>query len=86
MFEIRFNNNTIEYSNELRDALISTIDYILGRDDKTLYKLYYTYRNYTSEDLIEAIQELTDDKFELIINTIAGSNITIKQEILNLGE
>ncbi|QBX21932.1 hypothetical protein Javan636_0050 [Streptococcus phage Javan636] len=51
-----------------------------------MYKLYYTYRNYTSEDLIEAIQELTDDKFELIINTIAGSNITIKQEILNLGE
>lgn len=65
MFEIRLDEDLITCSSELRDALIETIDYILGREEPTLRELYQRYFSYTSEDLIEEIQDLTDKRLNL---------------------
>ncbi|WP_249629730.1 hypothetical protein [Streptococcus uberis] len=86
MFEIRIDDSTIEFSSDLRDALISSIDYLNGREDDSLSKLYRLYRNYSCEDLIEVIEENTDKKVELIVNTMPYSKLIVRQEFLTIGE
>ncbi|QBX18695.1 phage protein [Streptococcus pseudoporcinus] len=86
MFEVRVDNNTVEFSSDLRDALIGAIDFISGREDNSLNSLYRLYRNYTCEDLIEVIEENTDKKIELIVNTMPYSKLIVKQEFLTIGE
>ena len=83
MFEIRLDEDLITCSSELRDALIETIDYILGREEPTLRKLYQRYFSYTSEDLIEEIQELTDKRLTIIFNFPLDYRVDVKQHILD---
>lgn len=85
MFEIRIDDNTVEYSSDLRDALINAIDFVIGREDNSLNGLYQLYRNYTCEDLIEVIEEMTD-KIELVINTMPYNKLIVRQEFLTTGE
>ena len=82
MFEIRLDEDLITCSSELRDALIETIDYILGREEPTLRELYQQYFNHTSEDLIEEIQELTDKRLNLIVNLTLDARVSVTQHIL----
>lgn len=82
MFEIRLDEDLITCSSELRDALIETIDYILGREEPTLRELYQRYFSYTSEDLIEEIQELTDKRLNLIVNLTLDARVSVTQHIL----
>lgn len=83
MFEIRLDEDLITCSSELRDALIETIDYILGREEPTLRDLYQRYFSYTSEDLIEEIQELTDKRLTIIFNFPLDYRVDVKQHILD---
>lgn len=85
MFEIRIDDNTVEYSSDLRDALISAIDFVIGREDNSLNDLYRLYRNYSCEDLIEVIEGMTD-KIELVINTMPYNKLIVRQEFLTTGE
>lgn len=82
MFEIRLDEDLITCSSELRDALIETIDYILGREEPTLRELYQRYFSYTSEDLIEEIQDLTDKRLSLIVNLTLDARVSVTQHIL----
>ena len=82
MFEIRLDEDLITCSSELRDALIETIDYILGREEPTLRELYQRYFSYTSEDLIEGIQELTDKRLTIIVNPPVDAKVSVVQHIL----
>ena len=82
MFEIRLDEDLITCSSELRDALIETIDYILGREEPTLRELYQRYFSYTSEDLIEEINGLTDKRLNLIVNLTLDARVTVTQHIL----
>lgn len=82
MFEIRLDEDLITCSSELRDALIETIDYILGREEPTLRELYQRYFSYTSEDLIEEIQDLTDKRLNLIVNLTLDARVSVTQHIL----
>lgn len=83
MFEIRLDEDLITCSSELRDALIETIDYILGREEPTLRELYQRYFSYTSEDLIEEIQDLTDKRLTIIFNFPLDYRVDVKQHILD---
>lgn len=82
MFEIRLDEDLITCSSELRDALIETIDYILGREEPTLRELYQRYFSYTSEDLIEEIQDLTDKRLSLIVNLTLDARVSVTQHVL----
>lgn len=82
MFEIRLDEDLITCSSELRDALIETIDYIIGREEPTLRELYQRYFSYTSEDLIEEIQDLTDKRLNLIVNLTLDARVSVTQHIL----
>lgn len=83
MFEIRLDEDLITCSSELRDALIETIDYIIGREEPTLRELYQRYFSYTSEDLIEEIQDLTDKRLTIIFNFPLDYRVDVKQHILD---
>lgn len=83
MFEIRLDEDLITCSSELRDALIETIDYIIGREEPTLRELYQRYFSYTSEDLIEEIQSLTDKRLTIIFNFPLDYRVDVKQNILD---
>lgn len=82
MFEIRLDEDLITCSSELRDALIETIDYIIGREEPTLRELYQRYFSYTSEDLIEEIQDLTDKRLSLIVNLTLDARVSVTQHVL----
>ena len=82
MFEIRLDEDLITCSSELRDALIETIDYIIGREEPTLRELYQRYFSYTSEDLIEEINGLTDKRLNLIVNLTLDARVSVTQHIL----
>ena len=82
MFEIRLDEDLITCNSELRDALIETIDYIIGREEPTLRELYQRYFSYTSEDLIEEINGLTDKRLNLIVNLTLDARVSVTQHIL----
>ena len=82
MFEIRLDEDLITCSSELRDALIETIDYILGREEPTLRELYQRYFNHTSEDLIEEINSMTDKRLTIIVNLPVDAKVSVLQHIL----
>lgn len=83
MFEIRLDDEMITMGSELRDVLIETIDYIIGDDDfPTLKDTYEIYRNYDSEDLIEEIQDVTDEYLDIIVNLKPYVNVSFTQYIM----
>ena len=82
MFEIRLDEDLITCSSELRDALIETIDYIIGSEEPTLRELYQRYFSYTSEDLIEEINGLTDKRLTIIVNLPVDAKVSVLQHIL----
>ena len=82
MFEIRLDDDTITFGSELRDELIGTIDYLLGREEPTLRELYQRYFSYTSEDLIEEINGLTDKRLTIIVNLPVDAKVSVLQHIL----
>ena len=82
MFEIRLDDDLITFGSELRDELIGTIDYLLGREEPTLRELYQQYFYYTSEDLIEEIQSMTDKRLAIIVNLPVDAKVSVVQHIL----
>ncbi|QBX25341.1 hypothetical protein SAMN02910293_00444 [Streptococcus henryi] len=82
MFEIRLDDGLITLGSELRDELIGTIDYLLGREEPTLREVYQQYFNHTSEDLIEEIQSMTDKRLTIIVNLPVDAKVSVVQHIL----
>lgn len=82
MFEIRLNDDLITFQSELRDALIETIDYLNGGEGPTLEGLYQNYEYDTSEDLIEEIQDMTDDRLTIIVNLTLDARVSVTQHIM----
>lgn len=82
MFEIRLDDDLITLGSELRDELIGTIDYLLGREEPTRRELYQQYFNHTSEDLIEEIQSMTDKRLTIIVNLPVDAKVSVVQHIL----
>ena len=83
MIEIRLDNELIGYYDELREALLQVIDSLAVDETATLAKIYKKYRNWSDEDLIEEIQQLTDKRLTIIFNFPLDYRVDVKQHILD---
>lgn len=83
MIEIRLDNELVGYYDELREALLQAIDNLAVDETATLAKIYKKYRNWSDEDLIEEIQELTDKRLTIIFNFPLDYRVDVKQHILD---
>lgn len=83
MIEIRLDNELVGYYDELREALLQAIDNLAVDETATLAKIYKKYRNWSDEDLIEEIQELTDKRLIIIFNFPLDYRVDVKQHILD---
>ncbi|WP_418953584.1 hypothetical protein [Streptococcus sp.] len=83
MIEIRLDNELVGYYDELREALLQTIDILTVDETATLAKIYKKYRNWSDEDLIEEIQDLTDKRLTIIFNFPLDYRVDVKQHILD---
>lgn len=83
MIEIRLDNELVGYYDELREALLQTIDILTVDETATLAKIYKKYRNWSDEDLIDEIQELTDKRLTIIFNFPLDYRVDVKQHILD---
>ena len=83
MIEIRLDNELVGYYDELREALLQAIDNLTADESATLAKIYKKYRNWSDEDLIEEIQELTDKRLTIIFNFPLDYRVDVKQHILD---
>ena len=80
MIEIRLDDELLLYQDDLREALLETIDELVNDESMTLAK---TYRHYSDEDLIEEIQGLTDKCLIIIFNFPLDYRVDVKQHILD---
>ncbi len=83
MVEIRLDDELLLYQDDFREALLETINLILIDESVTLAKTYKRYRNYSDEDLIEEIQNLTDKRLTIIFNFPLDYRVDVKQHILD---
>jgi hypothetical protein len=83
MIEIRLDNELVGYYGELREALLQTIDILTVDETATLAKIYKKYRNWSDEDLIEEIQDLTDKRLTIVLNFPLDYRVDVKQHILD---
>lgn len=83
MIEIRFDNELVGYYDELREALLQAIDNLIADESATLAKIYKKYRNWSDEDLVEEIQDLTGDRLRIIFNFPLDYRVDVKQHILD---
>lgn len=83
MIEIRLDNELVGYYDELREALLQAIDNLAVDETATLAKIYKKYRNWSDEDLIEEIQELTNKRLTIIFNFPLDYRVDVKQHILD---
>lgn len=83
MIEIRLDNELIGYYDELREALLQVIDSLAVDETATLAKIYKKYRNWSDEDLIEEIQDLTDKRLTIVLNFPLDYRVDVKQHILD---
>jgi hypothetical protein len=81
--EIRLDDELLLYQDDLREALLETIDELVNDESMTLAKTYKRYRNYSDEDLIEEIQDLTDKRLAIIFNFPFDYRVDVKQHILD---
>lgn len=80
MIEIRLDDELLLYQDDLREALLETIDKLVNYDSMTLAK---TNRHYSDEDLIKEIQGLTDKRLTIIFNFPLDYRVDVKQHILD---
>lgn len=83
MIEIRLDNELIGYYDELREALLQVIDSLAVDETATLAQIYKKYRNWSDEDLIEEIQDLTDKRLTIVLNFPLDYRVDVKQHILD---
>lgn len=83
MIEIRFDNELLGYFDELREALLQAIYNLTADETATLSKIYKKYRNWSDEDLIEEIQDLTDNRLVIIFKLPLDYRVDVKQHILD---
>ena len=83
MVEIRIDDELLLYQDDLREALLETIDELVNNESRTLAKTYKIYRHFSDEDLIEEIQELTDKRLTIIFNFPLDYRVDVKQHILD---
>lgn len=83
MIEIRLDDELFLYQDDLREALLQTIDELVNDENMTLAKTYKQYRNYSDEDLVEEIQSLTDKRLTIIFNFPLDYRVDVKQHILD---
>ena len=83
MIEIRLDDELLLYQDDLREALLQTIDILTADETATLAKIYKKYRNWSDEDLIEEVQDLTDKHLTIIFNFPLDYRVDVKQHILD---
>jgi hypothetical protein len=83
VIEIRLDDELLLYQEDFREALLETINLLLIDESVTLAKTYKRYRNYSDEDLIEEIQDLTDKRLAIIFNFPLDYRVDVKQHILD---
>ena len=83
MIEIRFDNELVGYYDELRETLLQAIDNLTADESATLAKIYKKYRNWSDEDLVEEIQDLTDKRLAIAFNFPLDYRVDVKQHILD---
>lgn len=83
MIEIRLDDELLLYQEDFREALLETINLLLIDESVTLAKTYKRYRNYSDEDLIEEIQNLTDKRLTIFFNFPLDYRVDVKQHILD---
>ena len=83
MIEIRLDDELLLYQDDLREALLETIDELVNDESMTLAKTYKRYRNHSDEDLNEEIQDLTDKHLTIIFNFPLDYRVDVKQHILD---
>ena len=83
MIEIRFDNELLGYYDELREALLQAIYNLTADETATLSKIYKKYRNWSDKDLVEEIQELTDNRLAIIFKLPLDYRVDVKQHILD---
>lgn len=83
MIELRLDDKLIGYYGDFREALLQTIDILTVDETATLAKIYKKYRNWSDEDLVEEIQDLTGDRLRIIFNFPLDYRVDVKQHILD---
>ena len=83
MIEIRLDDELLLYQDDFREALLETINLLSNDESATLVKTYKKYRNWSDEDLIEEIQDLTDKRLTIIFNFPLDYRVDVKQHILD---
>lgn len=83
MVEIRLDDELLLYQDDFREALLETINLLSNDESATLAKTYKRYRNYSDEDPIEEIQDLTDKRLAIIFNFPLDYRVDVKQHILD---
>lgn len=83
MIEIRLDDELLLYQDDFREALLETINLLSNDESATLVKTYKKYRNWSDEDLIEEIQDLTDKHLTIIFNFPLDYRVDVKQHILD---
>ena len=83
MIEIRLDNELVDYYDELREALLQVIYNLTADGSSTLSKIYKKYRNWSDEDLIEEIQDLTGNRLAIIFKFPLDYRVDVKQHILD---
>lgn len=69
---------------EKKEVKIEAYEDALAVDETaTLAKIYKKYRNWSDEDLIEEIQDLTDKRLAIIFNFPLDYRVDVKQHILD---
>lgn len=83
MIEIRLDDELLLYQDDFREALLGTINLLSNDESATLAKTYKKYRNWSDEDLIEEIQDLTDKRLTIVLNFPLDYRVDVKQHILD---
>ena len=83
MIEIRFDNKLVGYYDELREALLQAIYKLTADETATLSKIYKKYRNWSDEDFIEEIQDLTDNRLVIIFKFPLDYRVDVQQHIFD---
>ena len=83
MIEIRLDDKLLLYQDDFREALLETINLLSNDESATLAKTYKKYRNWSDEDLIEEIRDLTGDRLRIIFDFPLDYRVDVKQHILD---
>ena len=81
MFKILIGDDVVCYQDNLRDALLDTIDFLTARKHECV-GAHVVLKDYTDKNLIEEIQSLTESRLTISVALKLDDNVSVVQEIL----